>query len=129
MLEVLGRRRGTGVLALLLCAAAWLGMAQAAQAGDLTRVGDTFVLTESDAVNIRSRAIARVNGSGAVSLHLMRITAVLRAPGSIDAARTRCRAARSEPFSRDPTRRPMTTTAAPDGMRGTCLSTRGMRRP
>ena len=49
MLDVLGRRRGTGVLALLICGAAWLGMAQAAQAGDLTRSGTQWSYTENNA--------------------------------------------------------------------------------
>jgi Ca2+-binding RTX toxin-like protein len=57
MLDVLGRRRGTGVLALLVCGAAWLGMAQAAQAGTLSKDGSALVYTmdAASAVNNNTR--------------------------------------------------------------------------
>lgn len=44
MLEILGRRRGTGVLALLVSVVAMLAMSQAAQAGTLSRNGSNVVV-------------------------------------------------------------------------------------
>ena len=49
MLALLGRRSGRGVLALFVCAAAWLGMAQAAPAGTLKKDGTKQIYVGSEA--------------------------------------------------------------------------------
>ena len=51
MLETFGRRRVTGVLALVIGAVGLLGMAQAAQAGTVTKSGSRYVYTSTTAAN------------------------------------------------------------------------------
>src|SRR5687767_2355833 len=51
MVVVEGRRRLRWALALLVVAGAWLGMAQAAQAGEVQRSGNTLRYVDTDTSN------------------------------------------------------------------------------
>jgi Ca2+-binding RTX toxin-like protein len=98
MLEILGRRRGTGVLALLVSAVALLGAAQAAQAGTLTKSGTSYVYTETDGdtgVNTVNLAECPGCGSGGGNLlgisddtDSMNVTAVGCSPTGVQPATT-----------------------------------------
>jgi hypothetical protein len=75
MLEILGRRRGTGVLALLVSAVALLGAAQAAQAGTLTKSGTSYVYTETDGdTGVNTVNLAECPGCGSGGGNLLGIS-------------------------------------------------------